>query len=159
MAGPVEVKKFDPLIDDERALVVERMQAMLDAHDGWLNLEPDVPDDTDLPPAGGVFSAKGPPIPLCTWTPPPRSRKGVVGPQSLGVQHGRGSKARPHLDEVNLPVPTGWLVRSDHPKRGMVLELPSGTDPDTALDWILAAGEALAVIPVTGRWHAAFYAG
>jgi len=157
VAGPTEVRKFDPLIDEDRGGVVGRMRAMLEAHAGWVNLEPDVPDDEALPPVGGIFSARGPAVPLCTWTPPAVNRKGVVGPQQLGVQHGIGAKARPRLRELRLEVPPGWVVRGDHPKRGMVIELPADTDPDVALDWILAAGEALATVPVTGRWHAAFY--
>jgi hypothetical protein len=41
----------------------------------------------------------------------------------------------------------------------MVLELPWDTDVEMVLDWLLAAGEALVTLPVTGRWTAVVYAG
>jgi hypothetical protein len=154
--------RFDPY---EAGPVVEAMQAAADAGRGWLNFEPIVPDDDELPPGaggGGVFSNRGPAIPLCTWTAPATSRKGVAGPQTIGVQHGNGSKARPVLADVGLEVPAGWIVRGDHPKRGMVIELRSDEDVATVLDWLLAAGEALAAragVAVSGRWLAVIYPG
>jgi hypothetical protein len=159
MASIPDLLVFDPEDDGE---VVDRMAAMVGARRGWVNLEPQVPDPENLPAGalgGGVFSNRGPAIPLCTWTAPTLNRKGVLGPQSIGVQHATGSRARPRLRELRLEVPQGWIVRGDHPKRGLVVELPADTDPATALDWLLAAGEALVTIEVTGRWHAAFYAG
>lgn len=159
MAGPSEIRKFDPLIDGEYDSVVKVLQRMIEARKGWVNFEPDVLDDQEIPPTGGIFSNKGPAVSFCTWTAPSVSRKGVVSPQSIGVQHAVGGRARPKLSERKLEVPDGWRVKVDHPKRGMVVEVPTDADPARVLDWLLAAGEAVAMVPVTGRWHAAIYLG
>jgi hypothetical protein len=60
---------------------------------------------------------------------------------------------------VNLAVPGGWFVRADNPKRGMVIEVPAEAELATVLDWLLAAGEALVAVPITGRWTAVAYDG
>jgi hypothetical protein len=159
MANPPTTVEFDPLDAGE---IAERMQAMADAHRGWINFEPRIPDDDEPPEATaftGLFSNRGPAIPLCTWTSPPRSRKGVIGPQAIGIQHSRGTRAVARLAELNLAVPGGWLVRTDHPKRGMVIDVPADEEVATVLDWLLAAGEALVAVPVTGRWSAIVYDG
>ena len=153
------VIEFDPLEPEE---VVARMAGMVERRQGWINFEPKIPDDLEPPTSGaftGLFSNRGPAIPLCTWTAPARSRKGVVGPQSIGIQHERGTRARDRLAEVNVAVPEGWIVRGDHPKRGLVVELPAETDVAMVLDWLLAAGEVLVMLPITGRWSAVVYEG
>jgi hypothetical protein len=152
--------EFDPLEADE---IVDHMEQMVRLRQGWINFEPLIPDDMEPPVSTptftGLFSNRGPAIPLCTWTAPMVTKKSETGPQSLGIQHERGTRARARFEEVGLEVPAGWIVRSDHPKRGMVLELPWDTDVEMVLDWLLAAGEALVTLPVTGRWTAVVYAG
>jgi hypothetical protein len=154
--------RFDPY---EAAPVVEAMTAMAERGQGWMNFEPVIPDPDQPPPnasGGGFLSNRGPAIPLCTWTPPPTTRRGTPGLQSIGLQHGLAAKARPVLAEVGLEVPAGWAVRSDHPKRGMVIELAPDVALATVLDWLLAAGEVLAAraeIAISGRWLAVIYEG
>lgn len=152
-----EVVEFDPLILET---IVGRMATMVERRGGWVNFEPMIPEDEEMPTIGGVtglFSNRGPAIPLCTWTAPAESRKGVVGPQSIGIQHAFGTNAKARFAEVRLAIPEGWRMRSDHPKRGLVIELPADEDVGAALDWLLAAGEALVTVPVTGRWTAVLF--
>src|SRR5262245_57277081 len=159
MGRAPQIIEFDPYEPD---IVLDCMETILERRRGWVNFEPRIPEEQGPPETGGVLgvlSNRGPLIPLCTWTPPEVSRKGAVGPQTIGIQHALGAKARPRLTEVKLEVPAGWLVRGDHPKRGMVLELPADEAVATVLDWLLAAGEALVTVPVTGRWTAVVYPG
>ena len=70
MTGPEpDVVIFEP---DEPAMVLEAMADLAVAHAGWVNLEPEVTEE-HFPtiPSGlaRMFSARGPEVPLCTWTP------------------------------------------------------------------------------------------
>jgi hypothetical protein len=143
--------------------VLHRMAVMATEHRGWVNLRPLVhePDeDADVPvrPGGlfGVFGGTGPPVPLCTWTPGEVRRRGV-GPVAVGVQHGTGPKVVRRLAEVGAPVPDGWVVAQDHPRRGLVVHPPVEATPEAVLGWLLGAGEALCLLPVSGWWYAAVF--
>jgi hypothetical protein len=48
-------------------------------------------------------------------------------------------------------------VRADHPRRGLVLEVPSGTDPQLIVSWLLRAARALSTITLPDAWVAAFH--
>ena len=54
-------------------------------------------------------------------------------------------------------VPTGWRVRQDHPRRGLVIMVPAEQDHDSTLSWLLRAGAALSAVPLTGAWRAAVF--
>jgi len=147
---------FVELYPDQRAEVLEAMAQVAAAGRGWINLSPDV-DPKDLPPDPGpfrIFSAFGPPVPLCTWTPP-EPRK--AAPRALvGVQHGRGTRVAQSLAEVGIPVRDGWRVVQDQPKKGLVVAVPAGEDLDEVLRWLLEAGAALCPLPYS-KWVAAIY--
>ena len=157
-SGPSEAIEFT--VADPGPLVV-RMQSLAQSRNGWVNLQP-VPDDDDPDERrgkAGVFSwlsSKGPDLPICTWVPGEMSRKGVE-PDSIGLQHAGGPKARFVLAEAGVPPPAGWRIMSDHPKRGLVVELPAGTEPSVALDWLLQAAQVLAAVTLPDRWVALVY--
>ena len=141
---------------DQREELVAVMAEVDAAGRGWINLSPDV-DPEDLPPSPGpfqVFSGVGPPVPLCTWTPPDRRK--AVPHALLGVQHGRGTRVAEALAEVGIPVMEGWRVVQDQPKKGLVVEVPADEDDDEILRWLLRAGAALCPFPYS-RWVAAIY--
>jgi hypothetical protein len=148
---PTETLEF---LRDEPDAVVERMAALADAHRGWVNLRPLVPgDDADdgapVRAAGifGVFGGTGPPVPLCTWTP-----------EEVGIQHAAGPKVARRLVELRAPpVPDGWGVTQDHPKRGLVVRPSPDASVAEVLRWLVAVGEALCQRPVSGWWLAAVY--
>ena len=157
---PTEVLEFARDDPDE---VVARMAAMADEHRGWINLRPLVHEegaDEESPsrPPGlfGAFGAGGPPVPLCTWTPGERRRRGVE-PASVGLQHAVWPKAVRWLEEFGTPVPDGWVVGQDHPRRGLVVHPPPSAAPAEVLAWLLRAGDAMCRLPLTGRWVAAVY--
>jgi hypothetical protein len=125
------------------------MAELAGAGDGWINLRPDV-DPDDVPPRGGfgLFSARGPSVPLCTWMPadakhqPPRV--------SIGIQHGGGQRALRLLTEVDIRIDPAWRMLSDNPRRGVVIAVPATAPHDVVLGWLLQAGEALCPFPHTG---------
>lgn len=144
------------------APVLEPMRRLAATRDGWVNLHPLVPEE-DLPKNTmgffGWLSARGPGVPQATWVPGPPMRRDPSQhePDSVGLQHPGGPKARFRLEELGVPVPAGWVVKGDHPRRGLVMELPDGTDPGEIVPWLLRAARALTDIPMPERWIAAVY--
>ena len=136
------------------------MRRLLRDRDGWVNLSPDVEPD-DVPDAstafGRLFMARGPMVPLGSWVPGARKRSGGFEPLSVGLQHGGGPKAVRRLREEGLPLPDGWRLLADHPRRGIVAEVPDDQDPDVALDWLLDAATRLTPFLLPTRWHAGIF--
>ena len=152
MAAPPE--QFDFALSD-RATVLARMERLAERRKGWINLSPALDEDEEPPPRSstfGLFSGRGPDVPLCTWVPGP--------PVEVGIQHGAGPKAVEVLRNLGQPVPDGWRVTQDHSRRGLVAVVPDGTTNERVLDWILGAGTALAShLKLAGWWRAAVYDG
>jgi hypothetical protein len=133
--------------------VAARMSELSLERTGWINLEPEVVEEDETTQSGGLFaflSPQGPPVPLCTWSPSDRR-------VSIGVQHRAGPKAAARLAEAGHPVPDGWYVSQDHPRRGLVVEVPLDEPHRLVLEWLLTAGELLCRLPLTGRWRAAIF--
>ncbi len=152
MAAPPE--QIDFMLDD-RTTVLARMRELHESRKGWINLSPALDEDEEPPPRSstfGLFSGRGPDVPLCTWVPGP--------PVEIGIQHGAGAKAVQVLGDMRHPVPDGWRVTQDHSRRGLVVLVPDGTTNDVVLDWLLTAGTALAShLKLAGWWRAAVYRG
>ena len=132
---------------------------------GWINFEPEVPDDTEVPGPGlfAFMSARGPSVPLATWVPAHANRRGRILPATLGLQHPSGTRAAARLAEKGLERPASWRVTQDHPKRGLVVQVPApdggaaGGAEAAELEWLLRATELLSMVPPTGWWAAAVY--
>jgi hypothetical protein len=152
-----ELIDFDPSAPEA---VVARMRELAQRRDGWVNLQPAV-DEADVPQTSvgllGWISAKGPAVPEATWVPGEKRRNGVAMPDSIGLQHRGGPRARATLAEAGAPIPAGWKVLSDHPKRGLVIELPDGTDPKEVVDWLTLAARVLSPIDLPSQWLAAVF--
>lgn len=155
----------EPLViefhEGQRDPVVARMITMAEGHRGWVNLSPGL--DVDVPPPprtplAGLFSARGPAVPLGTWN----ASSGERDPATVGIQHGQGPRALDQLAEVGITLPDDWRRLQDHSKRGLVCAVPPSTDRaalDRALDWLLQATGALCPVRRTGEWRAlCFYA-
>jgi hypothetical protein len=63
------------------------------------------------------------------------------------------------LRDLGLPLPEGWRVVQDHPRRGLVAKLPAGADDAGVLDWLIRAAGALCTVPGTGQWRAEVFEG
>ncbi len=119
---------------------------LLDHLDGALfaNLSPGV-DAEDVPsrsPLAQLVGARGPTVPLATWTP-----------GEIGIQHAAGQQVVRTLADRGVPVPEEWYVVSDHPKRGLVLRTYQ-TPPPEVLEWLVRAATVLCPLPIVGPWVA-----
>ncbi len=157
MAGPVEYLEFSA---DDRAAVTERMASVARDLSGWINMQPGLDPDVEPPPAKsalfGFLAASGPDIPLCTWLPR-RPRSSGTGSVGVGIQHPAGPKVVRRLSDMGITVPPGWVVRQDHPRRGLVLDVPLHEEPGAVLDWLVRASTGLCALPLSGKWLAAVY--
>jgi hypothetical protein len=88
---------------------------------------------------------------------PARRRNGTVGPTTVGVEHASGTKAANRLRDLGHAVPSSWRVRQDHPKRGLVVEIPASVPPAESLAWLLAAAVLLTTLELDQRWLAEIY--
>ncbi|HMG44546.1 MAG TPA: hypothetical protein VK611_24640 [Acidimicrobiales bacterium] len=155
----------EPLViefhEDERAAVVKRMVTMAAKREGWINFSPGLDVDQPPPqrsPLSGLFTARGPDVPLGTWSPP--ERRSERDPATVGVHHGQGPRTIEMLAAKGLALPDGWRRLQDHPRRGLVLAVPPSTDPDeldATLQWLLTATGLLCPIRRTGEWRALCY--
>lgn len=142
--------------EDDLAPVTEVLAELTAAGSGWVNLRPEVDQGHAPPPRSWlalIFSARGEPVPLATWTPP--TGPGARG--TLGIEHGAGPQALARLGEHDLGLRPGWLKVSDHPRRGLVVTAPGDSAPDDLLRWLLAAAHALSTVPLSGAWRASIY--
>jgi hypothetical protein len=134
---------------------VAACMAELDAQrSGWINVEPAFEEGDEPPPRPsmfGAFSGRGPDVPLATWTPA-EQRGRRTEPASVGIQHASGPRAVARLAERGVPVPPGWRLLTDHPRRGLVVAIGDQATHDEVLAWLLAAAEALSNVRLTGRW-------
>lgn len=154
------VEPDEVLVFDRRHLdpVVALMRPLAAARDGWLVVDPGVDVEDLVPPSNllGLFTGRGSDVPQCSWVPGER-RRGRPTPLSVGVQHGAGRRARPALVEHGIHVPAGWTVVSDHPKRGLVLQVPDEAPHAEVLGWLLQAASALSRVPLDDEWRASVY--
>jgi hypothetical protein len=150
-----ELFEFDP---DAPAGVVGCMRELITSRNGWVNMQPLV-EEEDIPQTSvgilGWISAKGPAVPEATWVPGERRRNGSLAADSIGLQHRGGPRARAALAEAGVPIPAGWKLLSDHPKRGLVIELPADTEPDEIVHWLVAAARVLSPMELPSRGVAA----
>jgi hypothetical protein len=144
--------------EDQRDAVLDHMAAMASARSGWLNLTPGL--DMDVPPPErspltALLGSRGPTVPLGTWMAA-HGRQ----PATAGIEHPEGPRATRLLAERGAPVPAGWRVLQDHPKRGLVVAVVGGNgrdDLDRVLVWLLVATGVLCPWPRTGEWRALCY--
>ncbi len=144
---------------DDRASVV-RCMVELAGGAGWINFDAGVDAEVPVPARSMIFgflAARGPDLPHCSWVP----EKGAA--PSIGVQYASGRQAARRLADAGVPVPDGWRILQDHPRRGLVVAVLPGSgaaangtleDHDRVLAWLLAAGAALSTVPLSGYWLA-----
>ena len=143
-------------VEDDSA-VVAAMDQISAAHDGWINLHPQVRPEDEPPPRTGLTTMllAGPvhDVPVCTWVAGKLTNHGAQ-PDSIGVQHAAGAKVLGRLATAGLDLPPGWALVQDHVRRGLVVRPAPGTDNAAVLSWLLEAGTILSVVRLTGNWQA-----
>ncbi|MEZ5165359.1 MAG: hypothetical protein R2695_02310 [Acidimicrobiales bacterium] len=129
--------------------------------EGWINLGPALDDDefAALPPRRGLgswFSARGPVVPMATWTP------AVAGSRprqaQIGLAHGTGPDALERLAAAGVELPSEWRKVQDHAKHGVVASLSTDPSPSAVVEWLLAALTVLSpIVPADDVWIAEVY--
>jgi hypothetical protein len=128
---------------------------------GWINIEPVIEVENE-PPEPGPFAFLGGSthkVPVVTWMPAKRHENKATKLTTVGLQHASGPRVAWRLRDLGLPMPEGWRVTQDHPRRGLVAEVPADADNQAVVDWLLAAAAAVCQVPSTGRWEAAVHTG
>ena len=100
-----------------------------------------------------IFGGGNPGVTMCTWVAAGQDRRGR-NPAKLGIMHACGREAAARLRSQDVTLPAGWLVEQDHPRRGLVVQVPAAASPEVVLDWALRAGKALCNVRLTGKWQA-----
>jgi len=128
---------------------------------GWINIEP-VIDDQHLPAEPGPFAFLGGSthqVPVITWMPGRRQGDRQIKPTTVGLQHASGPHVAWRLRDLGQPVPVGWKITQDHPRRGLVAEVPADADNGAVVGWLLRAATSVSQVEMTGRWTAAVHPG
>jgi hypothetical protein len=137
--------------------VVGLMNDLGAAHDGWINLHPQVRPEDEPPPRTGLstllLAGAVHDVPVCTWVAGKLTRQGPQ-PDSIGIQHAAGARVLGRLASAGLTLPDGWALVQDHPRRGLVVAPASAADKSSVLSWLLEAGMVLSVVRLTGEWQA-----
>ena len=137
------------------------MAEVFAARTGWINLQPVIAEEHE-PPGPGPFAFLGGSthkVPVATWMPGRLSTDGTARPTTVGLQHAAGPRLAAKLRDAGLPLPEGWRVTQDHPRRGLVALVPAGADDAGVIGWLLQAATFASTVPTTGRWTASVHAG
>jgi hypothetical protein len=150
---PRKLREVERVRFGTRALepVVDYMDRLSRAGEGWVNLVPDTDDRDDRPtalPFFTLFGGGGKPAAMITWIPPRTGRRGTTV-QTVGISHGAGRRARAALAAADVRVPETWTVEQDHPRRGLIVHPPAGEGAQAVLTWALTAVE---VLEAPRRW-------
>jgi hypothetical protein len=154
---PTELEFVD---HDDRQLLAS-MAKVSSAGSGWINVEP-VIDEEHEPPQPGPFAFLGGSthkVPTVTWLPGKRAPNGTVKSTTVGLQHASGPRVAWRLRDLGCPLPDGWRITQDHPRRGLVALVPADAKNDQVIDWLLRAATLVCTVPSTGRWIASVHAG
>lgn len=154
---PDAVIEFDAVTPAE---VVTWMLRLDGDHQGWINIQPGVPDRVleRSPTPLSLFHRRPRELTLATWAAGALRRGGPVGP-TVGILHGRPDRMRTILSTAGLAVPPGWKVLSDRVASGFVARLPAGADPAEVVVWLMQAVEAVSPVPVLQTWRAVVHRG
>ncbi len=132
------ISRHDPqstpgVANSPRPTIPELLAHMAEASSsgtGWINLEP-VIDEEHEPPQPGPFAFLGGSthkVPTATWLPGKHNPNGTMKPTTIGLQHASGPRVARRLADLGCPLPDGWRITQDHPRRGLVALVPADTD-------------------------------
>lgn len=136
---------------DEQSLqdLLDRFWAPAQTQGQWCNLEFEVDEDHPAyvpdSPLFAFLAARGPASPLVTIIAGEEDK-----PNQLGVQHRAGTKTRRTLVDAGIIAPDEAKLVQDHPRRGLVVEIPRGADTAAWSRWLLATMHELNRSPATG---------
>jgi hypothetical protein len=141
--------------------LLARMAEVVANGTGWINVEPVIEEEHEPPPPGPFAFLGGSThfVPTITWMPGKRAADGSAKPTTVGLQHASGPRVAWRLRDAGCPLPEGWRITQDHPRRGLVAQVPADADNRMVIDWLLRAAALVCTVPSTGRWTASVHAG
>lgn len=141
--------------------LLERMAALAATGKGWVNIRPVIAREDEPEPPGplSIFGGAAHKVPTITWMPGKHGADGVARPTTVGLQQSSGPRVVARLRDLGLPMPDGWKVTQDHPRRGLVAKVPAGDPDEPALAWLIRAATVVCAVPTTGRWAASVHPG
>jgi hypothetical protein len=141
--------------------LLARMATVQAGGTGWINITPVIDDEYEPPPPGPFAFLGGSThlVPTVTWMPGGHPAGRAPKPTTVGLQHASGPRVAWRLRDLGMPVPEGWKVTQDHPRRGLVAEVPADADNRAVIGWLLRAATTVCQVEMTGRWTAAVHAG
>lgn len=148
-------------VDHDDPALLARMAEAAATGVGWINVQPVIYEEYE-PPGPGPFAFLGGSthkVPTVTWMPGRHAPNGTVKATTVGLQHASGPRVAVRLRDLGAPLPDGWRITQDHPRRGLVAQVPADADDRAVIDWLLRAAVLVCTVPVTGRWSAAVHAG
>jgi hypothetical protein len=154
---PVELE----FVAEDDPELLAQMRSVEAQRTGWINIEPLIEEENE-PPEPGPFAFLGGSthkVPNITWMPGRLASNGTPKPTTVGLQHAAGPRIAWKLRDIGLPLPEGWRISQDHPRRGLVALVPADADDRTVIDWLLRAATFACAVPTTGRWRASVHAG
>jgi hypothetical protein len=154
---PVELE----FVDHDDPSLLAHMREVAAERTGWINVRPII-EEEHTPADPGPFAFLGGSthkVPTVTWMPGRRAANGAVKPTTVGIQHAAGTHLAWKLRDIGMPLPDGWRVTQDHPRRGLVAQVPADADDGAVMDWLLSAATFASAVPTTGRWTASIHAG
>jgi hypothetical protein len=153
----VDTFEFSPQSFDR---VSGYLKHFTEAGQGWINLLPgvDVDEEETTSPPGpfAIFTGRQRPVTMVTLMPPRPARRATEG-VTVGLLHPTGAKAVARLADAGISLPTGWMVKQDHARRGLLVLARLGAPDDEIIEWALAAATALCRERMTGEWQAVVY--
>jgi hypothetical protein len=143
------------------AELIGHLSVIRSAGTGWINIEPIIAEEHE-PPQPGPFAFLGGSthkVPTITWLPAGPAADGGPRPTTVGIQHAGGPHLSRKLRDLGLPIPEGWRVTQDHPRRGWVALVPGDAEDRSVVRWLLQAAAAVCAVPTTGQWWASVFTG
>lgn len=148
-------------VDADDPGLLSAMARTQDAGTGWINVEPVIEEEHEPPPPGPFAFLGGSThkVPTVTWLPGKHTSDGTAKPTTIGLQHAAGPRVAWHLRDLGSPLPEGWRITQDHPRRGLVALVPADADNREVMAWLLGAATLLCTVPTTEKWIASVHAG
>jgi hypothetical protein len=78
-------------------------------------------------------------------------RNGIAQPSSLGLLHSRGRLGKERIRELLAGAP--FVVRQDLKERGLLMDVPVGTDVSLVVNTMCTMTESLCEYEMTGDWR------
>ena len=152
--------RFEFVAHDDAELLA-RMGEIEAGGTGWINVRPVIEEEHEPPPPGPFAFLGGSThqVPTVTWMPGRHLPNGTTRPTTVGIEHAVGPHLAWKLPGLGLPLPDGWRITQDHPRRGLVATVPPGAERREVMDWLLSVAAAVCAVPATGRWEASVHVG